>query len=1023
MPPLRLQVPETGVLHAASYLRYLFLAKFRGFTMQSIFRTIFLVGLGLLCTTPAIASPDESGNGQITRVQRPFEPISLPAGVIGKKASRRAGTIQKLADLYHSGQDWKKRASEAGIDQQGDQLLLEVRLQPGVSVARGNQLSVELGLRIHAQRISTLMDAWVPIGSLDELLKRSDVMHVRPARKIRELGVSPRDASVLAGSVITEGVANSGMTPYHAAGADGTGTVLALIDGGFDNWDTHQGTGDWPSGVQLRRFVVVGTTVHACPGPAECSNFDAIANGTHGTSTVEIAYDMAPGATFWVYQTSLLSEWYTALDHASNAANHGGLRADVISASLGAPLDGIGDGTTCPPMWGNPCGSIAEASELARSRGSLVVNAAGNEREDHWGGLYNGDGVDPGGGYVDTHQWPLGGNLNRSPYCLPTGFPIQITAQWDDWANWPDHDYDLFLFQQAANGSWAQVASSTQFQAGAAGETPQEFIQFASATGNSADCGTNGRNYALSVARYAAATDRNLQIFSNIGFQQVVNARSLGFPADSPAVFTVGALDATGSYDQQSDFSSEGPVLAPGGGLPVAPPAIEKPDGMNFSYVSTAQDGPGGTVPNGFSGTSSATPHVAGIAAVLAQMRLEKAIQTASNPAEALHKGLARVGLAGDNDLGDIGHDTLFGHGRIRLRDCSQSVTIVADEWQMVALPCDARAQNTIAATFGTLGLGTYGTDWGIWAWNPASGVYQMLPSGSPLNIAEGYWLYSLNAGGGTLTGLVPDLTEAWAMPVTGTGGLGRAHLLGNPRRFVLDWNQMRFFYDAAEHDFATAVADGRVRSMMWRWNESSGVYDVFNGLNAEGQIAPGQAMWIRALLDVEVRFPTTQTPNNLSLQPGNAEAQANPYRWDLEFRLEAPDGTSPTVRIGHDGRASDGFDDFDAESFSAPAARPFVMVIPRPELGAQAADYVRDIRAPKRTEEWRMEIRAQQAGRATLRWEAEPALLSAASLVDEETGRPVPLGKLGGSIELDLKPGVRVLRWQFRSGNRYLPF
>ena len=79
---------------------------------------------------------------------------------------------------------------------------------------------------------------------------------------------------------------------------------------------------------------------------------------------MEIAYDVAPGATFLAYDTETVGDWRNAiLDAAhlnSTGASLGAVKANVISASLAAPLDGKGDGTALP-------GSIAEAAGFAKS--------------------------------------------------------------------------------------------------------------------------------------------------------------------------------------------------------------------------------------------------------------------------------------------------------------------------------------------------------------------------------------------------------------------------------------------------------------------------------------------------------------------------------------------------------------------------------------------------------------------------------------------------------------------------------
>jgi len=973
-----------------------------------------IIAMAILAGHPAraVAAEPEAGTNQTVFPAQPLPPEALHAGIADYgRAKRQGDVLTRAAAAYAQGRDWKTLANRHRLSVDGESVLVEVRLRPGARRDVSRRLADRTGLRVHAHNVPTLFDAWLPLAALKTLRSDPDVLRVRPARRVKLLD---KGLALRAGSVITEGVALSGLDPYHALGADGSGSILALIDSGFTGWDTLQTSGDWPSGANLRRFVVDGSTVNECPGPAICSEFDNPADGDHGANTTEIAFDSAPGATFWVYKTRFLSEWAAALDHASNPANHGGLRADVISASLGAPLDGIGDGSACPAIWGSPCGTIAEASELARSRGSLVVNAAGNEREDHWGGLYSGNGIAPFNGYVDSHQWTTsGGNLNQSPFCLPAGFSIQITAHWDDWTN-VDHDYDLFLFRRnTANTAWDQVASATDFQDGSAGQSPQEILTFA-ASGSSGNC-SSGSNYALMVARFAAPTDRNLQVITNIGFFDFIPERSLGFPADSAAVFSVGALDAAGNADTQSSFSSEGPVLAPGGGLP--PPAdIPKPDGMNFSWVSTVSSGAGNGTSTGFNGTSSATPHVAGVAAVLNQLRLEKSAQTATNPAQALHNGLSRVGLDGDNDLGTAGHDTAFGQGRIRLRECSKAISIVANAWHQVALPCERRAGNTIAQTFGSLGLGIYGTDWIISRWDPIAGSYSHLDGTDSLDIAESYWLYSFNPGSGTLTGLVPDLTEAWPEDTVGAPGFGRPYMMSNPRTFALDWDEVLFFYNGAENSFSQAVNDGKIRSMMWLWDPGTETFSEFNGLLGEGQMQPGQAMWMRVLDDVQVRFPTTPAPSALrSMRRALLTANDD---WSVTVHLETATDYA-AVRFGHHPNASKGFDAFDAERLAPPTDSNLVMALPRNDLGAFSADYVRDFRPPAQKDEWLMEIRGP-GGPAILRLDDPARKMARGWLIDDATGRRIPLSRRDSTFRITLKAGTHRLRWQYRKGPEF---
>lgn len=303
--------------------------------------------------------------------------------------------LDRIQQMAKAEEDWQEFARSRGIEVSEDRVLLEIRLDGRAAVATSARLE-GLGIEVHGQAVPSLMNAWVPVQVLERLRAEPGVFTVRPARRARTMQRGRPEA----GSVTSEGIALSGVTHYHDWDLTGDGIVIAVIDTGFAGYELLQDSGDWPEGDKLRRFEAsyvpgVGISFTDCDLDS-CDNYES---RTHGAATVEIAYDTAPGATFVTYRISHVLAWYGALLHASNYWDNGGIGvADVISVSLGAPLDGIGDGSACPDIWVDPvtglCGTIAEASEIARAQGSLVVNAAGNARMNHWGGEFTPD-VDP----------------------------------------------------------------------------------------------------------------------------------------------------------------------------------------------------------------------------------------------------------------------------------------------------------------------------------------------------------------------------------------------------------------------------------------------------------------------------------------------------------------------------------------------------------------------------------------------------------------------------------------------------
>lgn len=117
---------------------------------------------------------------------------------------------------------------------------------------------------------------------------------------------------------------------------------------------------------------------------------------------------------------------------------------------------------------------------------------------------------------------------------------------------------------------------------------------------------------------------------------------TVGTPGGCPMTLTVGATDAR---DNLAIFSSRGPAKWKTGNL-------MKPD-LSAPGVDVVSSKPGGGYQR-MSGTSMATPHVAGVMAILFQAAPQMTVDQA-----------VRSVVAGVQDLGDTGTDVNFGAGRI----------------------------------------------------------------------------------------------------------------------------------------------------------------------------------------------------------------------------------------------------------------------------------------------------------------------------------------------------------------------
>ncbi|MDG4554067.1 MAG: S8 family serine peptidase [Candidatus Competibacter sp.] len=127
------------------------------------------------------------------------------------------------------------------------------------------------------------------------------------------------------------------------------------------------------------------------------------------------------------------------------------------------------------------------------------------------------------------------------------------------------------------------------------------------------------------------------------------------YPAAFPSVLGVGAVDIDKERAPYSNFGAAVDVVAPGGNTARDVNGDGKPDGV----LSTVASDSGGALVNDYviwQGTSMATPHVAGVLALM------KSVAPKLTPQD-IEKLLASGALT--EDLGAPGRDEQFGHGLI----------------------------------------------------------------------------------------------------------------------------------------------------------------------------------------------------------------------------------------------------------------------------------------------------------------------------------------------------------------------
>jgi len=364
----------------------------------------------------------------------------------------------------------------------------------------------------------------------------------------------------LAMAVESEGAALIHAQEFIArTGANGTGVTVAVLDAGYQGLEERLGS-ELPEDTEISDFV-----------RDHLGSFDS----PHGTACAEVVHDVAPGAHLLILgaedDVSYVDALQTIFDR----------RIPIVSHSMGWPNLYPTDGKS----------PISQNVDILARRGVLFVTAAGNEAESYYRGAYRDADAN---GMLEfserTELLPVGAIAGKS----------SVVLRWDDSYGSASHDYDLYIVTQEfaqnpafEDGNPAILASSRDLQAG--NGDPLEI----------ADLEVAEDQVVYAVIRRdpasTAKTDQKFSLWAQGGVHPDfrAGAGSIALPADAAGALAVAAVNQALGVE---GFSSRGPT--DDGRVK---PDLGAPDG-----VSTESYGAGG-----FFGTSAATPHVAGAAALL----------------------------------------------------------------------------------------------------------------------------------------------------------------------------------------------------------------------------------------------------------------------------------------------------------------------------------------------------------------------------------------------------------------------
>ena len=441
------------------------------------------------------------------------------------------------------------------------QVYLEMSSTDKDTLAALSAYDVDIEL-VNAQQ--QLVQAWLPARQLEAIAEEEAVRRIYP----------PGYATVQVGSVTTqgEGILRANIA-RSSLGVDGSGVRVGVISVGSEGLEDAQTSDDLPADVQvLSPFTTCDVAMFGL-GCAE------------GTAMLEIVYDVAPSVTlgFCGARTSLEMIFCVAtlIDD---------FNADIIVDDLAFFSE---------PYFED--GPIARTVAAAVASGVIYTTSAGNLAARHYEAEFMGVAV----GENIVHDFgAAAGGLSDTTLAIPLAPSGMMTIfmQWNDPFGASGNDYDMILFDEADN----IVGVGSRFQNG--DDDPFEVI----AVQNPNETLTIVR---LQVFQFSGA-DRRFELFINGdvgGPEYQIAAGSVQGHGVVPGVLSTAAVDAADpGSDTVEFFSSRGPAT-------IFFPAFQerqKPDVTTVDGVSVTGAGGFGSP---FFGTSAASPHTAGVAALVRQ--------------------------------------------------------------------------------------------------------------------------------------------------------------------------------------------------------------------------------------------------------------------------------------------------------------------------------------------------------------------------------------------------------------------
>ncbi|MCL0055718.1 fibronectin type III domain-containing protein [Dehalococcoidia bacterium] len=419
----------------------------------------------------------------------------------------------------------------------------------------------------------SLIYADVPSDILIPLSQREDVHMVSPV------------TDPVFEEIVSEGSSIHGASTWNFKGYTGTGVKVGIIDNGFIGFSTLMGS-ELPSTVTARCYLSNGTNTSNL---SDCESYS-----NHGTAVSEVIYDLAPDAELYIAKVG-----GAQIDITNAAEWMISQGVQVINMSLGPYHSyGPGDGTylfTDSPLY---------AIDTAVAGGAVWVNSAGNYVGKNWYGDVFSD-LD-GDGWVEIYpHYVFTNSFERNCFNANAGDDITAILRWDD--DWPGaiNNFGLYLYWDLIPGVYEIfLTGSDLYQYGLNYHLPFEAILGYEAPGDGRYCFKIRNNSMVNTSSWLQLQFRGLDTLTWYGHNiSRDGAYSVNAPSESsnPGMLSVAAAHWENT-NVIAPYSSQGPTVD----------GRQKPDITGVSNANSASKG-------NWIGTSQASPHVAALAALVAE--------------------------------------------------------------------------------------------------------------------------------------------------------------------------------------------------------------------------------------------------------------------------------------------------------------------------------------------------------------------------------------------------------------------